>query len=536
MKKPKIYDNINKFLLIFLLVQPLCDIYMLLVGEKWDVFGISIVTLFRTITVVTIYAIVAFSQIKYKYKLKFLYISLTYLLLVFTYVFLHHLNIISFDTYYIKTNSYNAITEAMYALRLLIPVLLMYAIVLTRPNKKQLENIILIVVAIISVTIILTNVFKVSIASYSPGNNKITYNFLEWFTNSDLHYRKTLSKGLFVSANQIGALLVILLPIVIYKTLKSKSIISFIVLLLQIISMVLVGTRVASYGWMFVAVSLIIVYITLIILKIQSKPSLQSILIVFIIFAIGVFLYSKSPANNREFASSYEGMYQENVNGDLNTQNFISIEEFDNILKSKESMINYVGSDTEDIRYNAMCKYIEENYMYHYITEKYIKQIYPYQDDPEFWVELFKEPVSYKGDSRAREVAIIKRIKDNNNNLVLDTLLGVGATPLNNREYMIENDLISHYYNLGIVGTIIFILPYISGIGYSIYLNRKRLLSLCNIHFAVYVQALVVAYFVGFFAGHVLDEYIVSLFIAIISGIIFNYYNKEGEINEQTKT
>ena len=182
-----------------------------------------------------------------------------------------------------------------------------------------------------------------------------------------------------------------------------------------------------------------------------------------------------------------------------------------------------------------MCKYISENHRYNGITKKYVNKIYPYKDDPEFWIQMFSLPSSIKGENRGRQIEIVRRIKLNNNNEFFDTLLGMGATPMNSREYMIENDLISHYYNLGIIGIITFMAPFISCLIYVLIKMRKNILGLFNLRFVSYSLALCMAYFVGYFAGHVLDEYIVTLFVAPIAASILNLY-KEGELGNESKT
>ena len=62
MTNKKISRIINVILVIFLIVQPLCDIYMGVIGEKLDLFGISIVTFIRTITTVLLVVVVGISQ------------------------------------------------------------------------------------------------------------------------------------------------------------------------------------------------------------------------------------------------------------------------------------------------------------------------------------------------------------------------------------------------------------------------------------------------------------------------------------------
>ena len=525
MKQKKLYNMLNNILMIFLVVQPILDIYMAIVGESFDIFGISVVTMFRTVFVVSVFVVVIISQIKYKYHKKYMYVILGYLLSVILYAALHHVNIVSFNGYFITENIYNVLTELFYVLRLVVPILLIYIAIITKPSKEDIIKVMVCAACIISLVIVITNMFKVSFASYSQTGDIIKYNIIDWFTKDNLVYNETLSKGYFVSANQIGALLVFLLPMVIYYTIREDKWYLYFILLLQIISMVLVGTRVANYGWILVSLSMIILYMLLHFMK-KIKIEAQPVIYLVIILEIGALLYMHSPSHTRTFASEYEGMYDEGID-ELGSAQFIPPQDFKVLLQDEKKMEEYLGTSSNDLVLDVKTKYVSEMYRYHYITNKYILEIYPYTDDIEFWLDIFEEPISVKGDNRGRQVAIIKRIKDNNNNKVLDTLFGMGATPLNSRGYMIENDLISHYYNLGITGIILFVAPFTFGIFYSLYKVRKDILRVFNIEFAIFVLAIVMTYFIGYFAGHVIDEYIISIYLGTAAGIVTNFYRKE---------
>ena len=536
MKQNKLYEKLNNLLMIFLVVQPVLDIYMAVVENRLDIFGVSLATLIRTIFVITIFIIVVISQIKYKYNTKYVYAILGYIIVVMIYGLLHHINIIGFNGYYVKENIYSYITELVYILRLVLPILLIYITIITKPSRQDLLKVIVTVSLFISLTIIISNIFKVSFASYSQINAKIEYNVIDWFIKDNLTYGKTLSKGFFVSANQIGALLVFLLPMVIYTTIKENKWYLYLVTLAQIISMVLVGTRVANYGWILIFIAMISMYTLLYITK-KFKFKLLNIIGLSIILVIAVVLYANSPSHSRTFASDYEGMYDEEMI-ESDQVEYMPMEEFNELLEDENRLINYVKDYVKDPESDLITaakeKYVSEMYKYHYITNKYILDIYPYQDDLDFWLDIFNKPISVKGDNRGRQVAIIKRIKQNNSNMILDTLLGMGATPLNSRGYMIENDLISHYYNLGIIGIVLFVSPFILGIIYSLYRCRKRLFNIINMEFAVYILAIVMTYFTGYFAGHVIDEYIISIYLAVIAGIVTNFYRGD-KIEKQSK-
>jgi len=536
----KIRGFLATILIIFLIVQPLFDVYMAVIGESLDILGISVVTLLRTTTCVILVIIVAICQIRNRYKIKWLVGLITYLSLVVIYAIAHHMNIVLSDGYFVTQGIYNAITELMYVLRLVVPVILIYTVVLVKPNKEQVEKSIISVVFIISLVIIITNILKISYTSYATTSEIIEYNIFDWFTNSELPYKLTLSKGLFVSANQIGALLAILLPVVIMYIIKNNKTFTYIVFLFAVIAMLLVGTRVASYGFILITIAMLIGTIVIAVIR---KQRIEPIILIaiFSIMLLGIGIYTKSPARNRTFLAYEDGMYHETYKEIIDTEEYITVNEFKEMLQDESKLKDYMKYSNErsinkqELRYIAMCKYIKENYTYHSITRKYIMDIYPYTQDPEFWFSLFEEPVSVKGDNRIRQSVIIKRIKEVNNNYFFDTLVGMGATPMNSRAYMIEKDLIAHYYNIGIVGIILFVAPYAAIVMYAGIVVLKDIKNRLTSRVAAYMIGIVMTYGAGYFAGHVIDEYIITIYVATISGLTINHVNEilGGNLNER---
>lgn len=534
----KIRGILSSILITFLILQPLFDVYMAIVGENLDVFGISIATILRTTTCIVLTILVAIYQIKNKYKIKWLISLISYLLLVAIYATVHHFNIVLSDSYFITQGIYSFATELTYVLRLVVPVLLIYFVVILKPDKEQIEKAIISVVFIISLVIIITNILKISFASYSSDNNIINYNIFEWLKETDIPYRESLSKGLFVSANQIGALLAILLPVVVMYIQKNNKPFTYFTLILGVISMVIIGTRVATYGFIITIIAMLLASAVICIIKKETYNYITLLLVVCVMF-LGLVIYSKSPAKNRTFLTDSDGMYYETIEEIEDIDEYVTIEEFNEILQDESRMKEYMKYSAnkkitiDELRYKVKCKYIKYNYRYHGITRKYIVDIYPYDEDPEFWLELFEEPLSIKGDNRARQSVIIKHIKEINNNYILDTLLGMGATPMNSREYMIENDLISHYYNIGIIGIMLFVSPYATILVYALITILKDIRNRINLTIVALCLSIIMTYSVGYFAGHVIDEYIVTIFVAAISGLLVNETSITGGRNNE---
>ena len=105
----------------------------------------------------------------------------------------------------------------------------------------------------------------------------------------------------------------------------------------------------------------------------------------------------------------------------------------------------------------------------------------------------------------------------------------MGATPMNSRGYMIENDIISHYYNIGVIGMILFVAPYALIILYFAVVVLKDIRKRLTIRGMTYIVTLCATYGIGFYAGHVIDEYIITIYVAIMAGLAVNYINSKKE-------
>lgn len=527
--------TMNEVLLIFILVQPLFDLYMGVIGENLDIFNFSIITLARIIIILALFLINLIKSVKNKVNLKITKIMIGYLAIVAIYSLIHHLNIKYSGSYFTKEGIYSFLTELLYVFRLVVPFIFIYTIVAIKPKRETIIKALIFSAAIISIIIVITNVFKVSFSSYFTEKVFIEGSVFSWIDlNPDqVNYKMYTSKGLFVSANQMAALLSILYFVVLYNTIKKQNIYMYITLIFQTIAMIMIGTRTANYGWKMAFVLLIIMFILKYLLKNKSSVSKKTIIILTITLFLGFFLGGISPANYRDFAKDYESEYENNLKQKQASTDYLSPDTVELYLKNDQLLLNHLkvtgsGYNITVLRKNFLNDYILNNYAMHFIPQIYIEQIYPYQEDPIFWINMFNLPLSAKGDNRARQILIVKRIKEKNENKTLDTMFGMGATPLNIREFMIEKDIVSHYYNLGIVGIIVFVCPYLFMILYvfkdKVYVKIQELIKTKKskniFESTLYIFIVLTAYLISYFSGHVIDEYIVSIYLATITALL----------------
>lgn len=525
---------IRKIMIVFLLIQPAFDMYMTLVGEKLDVFGYSIVTIIRMLVISSIALIFVIDSIKNKTNILQTKIFIGFMLLALVYLICHHLVITRTNGYFIQKGLYSFLTEANYIFRLTMPMILIYNFSIIKFNKKDIINILITVGVSVAVVILLSDLLGVGFISYDYDNTQISANFFSWFNNEhSFSYEELTCKGFFYSANQISILLSLTFIVTVYKMLKDNNWKLIGVLLTMTITMLIVGTRVGTYMPLLVSLFMIIFYL---ITSILYKKKVNSISIIAIILTVLVwfvfFLYA--PQRNRQFADDIGKLSQSKID-ELEQQGvLVRVEMLMKLLDNKNEMIKYLeisdnSKSMSNLQYMTKCKFLKDNFDYHYISSTYINTIYPYKDDPDFWLEVFEMPYGIKADNRGLEMLIAKRIQERDNN-ILKCFFGFGATPLNKRGFMIERDIIGHYYNIGIVGTILFIGPYFLVLILTIIKALKELVVLKKIRFGItniFSIVMMIILILSYNSGHSLDEFIIFIYLALISSNILNNYVKD---------
>ena len=115
---------------------------------------------------------------------------------------------------------------------------------------------------------------------------------------------------------------------------------------------------------------------------------------------------------------------------------------------------------------------------------------------------------------------MLKRVKEINNNKY-DDYLGITFTRRGNI-FDLERDFLSHYYTLGIIGLIIFLLPYVIIVLVciiKIFISIKHNLNLKN---TCYLMGIGITLFAAAFTGNVMDGLIVTLILGFFIGQLIN--------------
>lgn len=518
-KKIKLKDITKKIFMIFMVVQPLLDIYMVLFDEKIQVLGVSIATIFRfsTVMLMTVFVMI------YARKEKSTKIIIGYGILVCIYCIFHHINAKRFNVTLNSNAIYNPLQELLFIFRLCIPIALIYIIYNIEIDYSSIKKIVICVVSIISLCIIVTNLFKISYISYSLDNNVIKDNMMAWFNNGkyDYHWKDLTSRGFFKSGNQLSGILVVLLPLLMYIAIKEKKIRYWIVVILQLIAMINISTRVSVIGGVCIFSFMILfsvfdriiknirnIKFNVVIEKIK-KQFKNSISLICTVIIIGLFLYV-SP-----FLMRYK-------TGDMNLDMKSNNETIKNVDKCKDEITN---KEIEDKDISNKIEFIESNYASAGIQPIYVFEQYPYKYDFDFWYHVIvNEPYHIKSDNRGIRTLIMRRIYELNNN-PFDMLFGESFTRLSSVIWP-ERDYESHFYDLGICGLVLFIGPYFIILvlgGFNVLKNFRTQFNIKNI---TYLLSLALILGVGYFSGHVLNELFVLIFISFVAGIVLSNIKK----------
>ena len=261
--KTNLKDIVKKIFIAFMIMQPVLDIYMSLFDKSIQIVGVSLATVIRFALVFIMLVMIMIHARKNKSTKLFI----GYAVVVLIYMVFHHINAVGFKVRLVEAK-YSPFGELLYLARMCIPVALIYIIYNIKLNYKDIKKIVISVSLIISLTMIISNLFKFSYLSYSLEQDTISGNMIEWFTKGIKPDSEKLNdwvgyttRGLFQSGNQLSGLMIILVPILTYIAFKEKQIKEWIVLTLHIIAMIAITTRVGAIGGILAMAATVCVYV-----------------------------------------------------------------------------------------------------------------------------------------------------------------------------------------------------------------------------------------------------------------------------------
>ncbi|MGL4373569.1 MAG: O-antigen ligase family protein, partial [Turicibacter sp.] len=404
--------------------------------------------------------------------------------------------------------------ELKYILTLAFPFVLMYVIHLAQFTKKQFNHMILCGVGFISILIVGSNIIGYSYGSYGGMTEA---NFVSWFTGGydQFNPKQLTSVGFYRGANEMGALLFVLLPIM-YKILSDvkKKYPVIILILLQALAMLMIGTRVSTYGLFVVSIVSFVVYL---IISFIRKESIHKGMLGFMFIMVAV-VYLVLP-----FAPAVLSINSDSLNiSNLKEQDKELVEVTDKIG-------NLEGLSEEAYKFQLL--YIlkdQDNVRFFTFPSEYYYGFYPLEFDPEFWYHVLQQPFENRSNGRELQKLFAEYKWDTLSST--EKLVGMGYSKISDGGMIIEQDFYRQYYTLGILGLILFILPLpiilvISGIKLLLSFKKRVTFANCMLGLSVCV-GLGAAYF----SGHVLDVFITNFFIATaLIVLLLNSFAKDDD-------
>ena len=470
-KKENILNNIT---LVFLFLIPIFST---------TYFHSSYVTLFEVIVIFGLFIatliIVKDSRKNFKYIFLYYVVCLIYLLI-------SYLRADSFNSLVPGNFNYSVFDEALTILKLVMPITFIYSLYYQRISWKKYLLVLKVWVILISGSIIITNIFKISLSSYSDA--VITKNIFEWNINN--YYQETASKGLFMYANQEAVVMLMLLLVFVYDFIyKDKRSIFYIFLLA--ISMLMLGTRVSSVGGLLTIICSYLFYCFYFLYK-KEKFDKKTLFIVIPIL-LWILLIPISPYANRNIELNSVEEVSDNVVGIATDQEELS-------EPSEEEITNI--------------DYVYNNYNPNYLPKVFFEEYYPVQYDSGFWREFIENTPLEEMNYRTIETSIIKRVVEINDDS-LDILFGISNSRIQNI-VNIERDFVLHYYAFGIIGSIILLLVYILMLIYSVY----NFFKYQTFYLFIFTTVIVLFIFSAYLTGNIINSINAIIpFSFIISGI-----------------
>jgi len=490
---------------------PLIEIYRSFWGDTVQIAGIALEEALILLWAGALFLAGAVFALREKRKIALFAVG-AYLLLFFAYLVFHAANAAAFDESLLPGASPNFVVECYYTVRMyLVPICLIFAAALLSLPAKRLISSLCAVAWIVSLSVILTDLLGVSFASYANGNVTVAGGFFSWFSlpeNAD--FALYTAKGPFSSANDMGAILFALTPLVALNSLQKGRWFDHLLLFFVGVAAIMIGTKIASLGFFLALLGAGAVFLCEILFKKRPVKALLKAIAPLVILLLCIPLLQISPGYQLQNRREEEEAVQRP------TENVEEI--LENIGENSNSL------SQEDLL--QLDEYLQEHYWDHFIDPWFL-ELYPVSYDGEFWNEIVSRPNHLNSDSRAFKIDLAQRITQRNQRAA-DALLGIGYTA--GLPYA-EKDYVFQYYQFGALGLIVLILPFFALCLWHALSLLRRFFSqkkpvLSQAAALVSLGAFLVT---GYLAGHVFDTIICMYFLSFTCATLIAGRGDEGE-------
>lgn len=526
-------ETIYKCLMLFLILQPVLDIYILFKPAVADFFGFSPATIIRILFIGVLGLLFLFTN---KFNKKYWWF-VVYGALVVLYTVLHHINALEFNSVSKDGFGYNLISELFYLIRMLMPLFMIVLSAHYKFEDKKMEKLITWLVILLAGSIVVTNLLGISLGSYSKV--QIEGNIFQWFNpNNDLDYMDFASKGFFNDPNRISALMVLITPLLFYVFVKNPNKKNGFLLILQCLGMYMLGTKVAVLGFFVLLFASICIYLFFVLIKKELTWN-KKIFAFFMIFfvAAGALLYWTPAIDRTMIDQTREENHKKNVKGERSEEEkkikkideqllkLIKVDEdgaiyFDELF-TEEKDVTYVSKSQiytiDKVKSEKILnEFIEENYLDFSINPEFILNSYPYENDPYFWYKIMKWSLMERTNFRMVERAMLERVKTINANPA-DDYLGITFTRMSNI-FDLERDFLSHYYTLGLFGLCLFLFPYLIIFFLAVFMMLYHYKEKFTFRNVMLMLGIAITLFAAYYSGNCMDGLVVTLILGFVMG------------------
>lgn len=526
-------ETIYKCLMLFLILQPILDIYILFKPAVADFFGFSPATIIRILFIGILGLLFLFTN---KFNKKYWWF-VVYGALVVLYTVLHHINALEFNSVSKDGFGYNLVSELFYLIRMLMPLFMIVLSAHYKFEDKKMEKLITWLVILLAGSIVVTNLLGISLGSYSKV--QIEGNIFQWFNpNNDLDYMDFASKGFFNDPNRISALMVLITPLLFYVFVKNPNKKNGFLLILQCLGMYMLGTKVAVLGFFVLLFASICIYLFFVLIKKELTWN-KKIFAFFMIFfvAAGALLYWTPAIDRTMIDQTREENHKKNVKGERSEEEkkikkideqllkLIKVDEdgaiyFDELF-TEEKDVTYVSKSQiytiDKVKSEKILnEFIEENYLDFSINPEFILNSYPYENDPYFWYKIMKWSLMERTNFRMVERAMLERVKTINANPA-DDYLGITFTRMSNI-FDLERDFLSHYYTLGLFGLCLFLFPYLIIFFLAVFMMLYHYKEKFTFRNVMLMLGIAITLFAAYYSGNCMDGLVVTLILGFVMG------------------
>ncbi len=475
-------ENLINYIFIFYLFSIILDLH---------IFYNSISTLIRVGFITILFLIIYF---KYATK-KERKLLLIYFFILIIYIGLHLWNASLFSIPFNTVFRYSS--EILYFIKMFMNVFLIFIIYKLQYDKDKFYKLISLSAFLISLSIVICNIFKIGYTSYSF--EPVTYNIFDWFTIPYIDYAISSSKGYFHLTNQISAILVLYLPIILIKLKEKINLFNIINVILIILSLFILGTRISSYSTFIILIAAFIFYLITSFMQNEKLNYKYGILMV-LLLVLSLTLYNVCPLLSRNVL--YDNMFNEEV---------------------PEKQVEEVTEPIilSDLSIEELKEYIND----FNISSNFYNFYYPIEVDREFYENYVSMNTTKINDTRFLELQVIKRVKSLNNNK-LDKYLGIGYDRVMNI-FNIESDYVMQYYALGILGVILILgvnIVILMYMGFKTIFNMKKYFKYENLMLIFSIFYFLVS---SYFTGNILNATSTIIPISFVIGYALSNINKK---------